>query len=49
MAEYPGVEDERRFPHDLLAGVVADIFRRSGTSADDARGASRLTAGQAIR
>jgi LDH2 family malate/lactate/ureidoglycolate dehydrogenase len=36
MAEYPGVDDERRFAHDLLAGMVADIFRRSGTSADDA-------------
>lgn len=37
MAEYPGVEDERRFPHDVLAGVVADIFYRSGAGADDAR------------
>jgi LDH2 family malate/lactate/ureidoglycolate dehydrogenase len=36
MAEYPGVDDERRFPLDHLMGVVADIFRRSGTSADDA-------------
>jgi LDH2 family malate/lactate/ureidoglycolate dehydrogenase len=36
MAEYPGVEDERRFPHDVLAGVVADIFLRSGTNAEDA-------------
>jgi LDH2 family malate/lactate/ureidoglycolate dehydrogenase len=36
MAEYPGVEDERRFPHDALAGVVAGIFRGSGTDADDA-------------
>lgn len=36
MAEYPGVEDERRFPHDVLAGVVADIFARCGTSAGDA-------------
>ena len=36
MAEYPGVDDERRFPHDVLAGVVAGIFRGSGTSADDA-------------
>jgi ureidoglycolate dehydrogenase (NAD+) len=37
MAEYPGVEDERRFPHAVLVRVVADIFQRSGTSADDAR------------
>jgi LDH2 family malate/lactate/ureidoglycolate dehydrogenase len=36
MAEYPGVEDERRFAHASLGGVVADIFRRCGTSADDA-------------
>jgi LDH2 family malate/lactate/ureidoglycolate dehydrogenase len=36
MAEYPGVEDERRFPHDVLAAVVADIFQGSGTGADDA-------------
>jgi LDH2 family malate/lactate/ureidoglycolate dehydrogenase len=36
MAEYPGVEDERRFPHDVLARVVADIFQCSGTSAEDA-------------
>jgi LDH2 family malate/lactate/ureidoglycolate dehydrogenase len=36
MAEYPGVDDERRFAHDVLAGVVADIFRRCGTGADDA-------------
>jgi LDH2 family malate/lactate/ureidoglycolate dehydrogenase len=36
MAEYPGVEGERRFPHDVLAGVVADIFHCSGTSAEDA-------------
>ena len=36
MAEYPGVDDERRFSHEMLAGVVADIFRRCGTSGDDA-------------
>jgi len=36
MAEYPGVEDERRFAHDALAGVVAGIFRGSGSGADDA-------------
>lgn len=36
MAEYPGVENERRFPYETLAGVVADIFRSCGTSAGDA-------------
>ena len=32
MAEYPGVEDERRFPHEALASLVADIFCRTGTN-----------------
>jgi LDH2 family malate/lactate/ureidoglycolate dehydrogenase len=36
MAEYPGVENERRFPHAALHGVVRAIFERCGMAADDA-------------
>jgi LDH2 family malate/lactate/ureidoglycolate dehydrogenase len=36
MAEYPGVEHERRFPHDALYGVVHAIFERCGMSEADA-------------
>ena len=35
-AEYPGVDDERRFAHDGLSRLVAEIFRRCGTSREDA-------------
>lgn len=36
MAEYPGVENERRFPHEALHEVVRAIFERCGMAADDA-------------
>lgn len=36
MAEYPGVENERRFPHEALARIVGAIFARCGMSAADA-------------
>jgi LDH2 family malate/lactate/ureidoglycolate dehydrogenase len=37
MAEYPGVENERRFPHGALGSVVQAIFERCGMAAEDAR------------
>ena len=37
MAEYPGVENERRFPHEALFQVVRSLFERCGMAADDAR------------
>ena len=36
MAEYPGVESERRFSHEALHGVVRAIFERCGMAEDDA-------------
>jgi LDH2 family malate/lactate/ureidoglycolate dehydrogenase len=37
VAEYPGIENERRFAHDVLHGVVRAIFASCGMAADDAR------------
>ena len=37
MAEYPGVENERRFPHAALHDVVLAIFERCGMAEADAR------------
>jgi LDH2 family malate/lactate/ureidoglycolate dehydrogenase len=37
MAEYPGVENERRFPHEVLHEVVQAIFERCGMADADAR------------
>jgi LDH2 family malate/lactate/ureidoglycolate dehydrogenase len=37
MAEYPGVENERRFPHDALFQVVESLFERCGMAPADAR------------
>jgi hypothetical protein len=36
MAEYPGVEHERRFPHETLHGLVHAIFERCGMAEADA-------------
>ena len=36
MAEYPGVENERRFPHEALHGVVRAIFERCSMAEADA-------------
>jgi LDH2 family malate/lactate/ureidoglycolate dehydrogenase len=36
MAEYPGIESERRFPHAALYEVVRAVFERCGMAADDA-------------
>jgi LDH2 family malate/lactate/ureidoglycolate dehydrogenase len=36
MAEYPGIEKERRFPHEALHGVVRAIFERCGMAQGDA-------------
>ena len=36
MAEYPGIEHERRFPHEALYGVVHTIFERCGMEEADA-------------
>lgn len=36
MAEYPGIENERRFPHEALDQVVRAIFQRCGMSEADA-------------
>jgi LDH2 family malate/lactate/ureidoglycolate dehydrogenase len=36
MAEYPGVKNERRFPHEALHGVVRAIFERCGMAEADA-------------
>ena len=36
MAEYPGVENERRFPHEALHGVVRATFERCGMAGADA-------------
>jgi LDH2 family malate/lactate/ureidoglycolate dehydrogenase len=36
MAEYPGIENERRFPHAALHGIVQAIFERCGMAAADA-------------
>jgi LDH2 family malate/lactate/ureidoglycolate dehydrogenase len=36
MAEYPGVENERRFPHEALHAVVRAIFERCGMAGGDA-------------
>ena len=36
MAEYPGVESERRFAHEALFGVVRAIFKRCGMAEADA-------------
>jgi LDH2 family malate/lactate/ureidoglycolate dehydrogenase len=36
MAEYPGVENERRFPHETLHGVVRAMFERCGMADGDA-------------
>ena len=45
MAEYPGVENEQRFPHDALQRIVQAIFERSGMAAADAG----LLAGHLVR
>ncbi|MGH6900095.1 MAG: Ldh family oxidoreductase [Geminicoccaceae bacterium] len=37
MAEYPGIENERRFAHAALHRVVQGIFERCGMAAGDAR------------
>jgi LDH2 family malate/lactate/ureidoglycolate dehydrogenase len=37
MAEYPGVENERRFPREALHHVVQAIFERCGMAPADAR------------
>src|SRR5688500_18515233 len=36
MAEYPGVESERRFPHEALYGLVRRVFERCGMTEADA-------------
>jgi LDH2 family malate/lactate/ureidoglycolate dehydrogenase len=36
MAEYPGVDNEQRFPHEALHGVVHAIFQRCGMAEADA-------------
>ena len=36
MAEYPGVENERRFPQDELQRLVQAIFERCGMAPADA-------------
>jgi len=36
MAEYPGVENERRFSHEALHGVVRAVFERCGMAEADA-------------
>jgi LDH2 family malate/lactate/ureidoglycolate dehydrogenase len=36
MAEYPGVENERRFAHEALHGVLRAIFERCGMAEADA-------------
>jgi LDH2 family malate/lactate/ureidoglycolate dehydrogenase len=36
MAEYPGVENERRFPHEVLQEIVHAIFERCGMADADA-------------
>ena len=36
MAEYPGVENERRFPREALYRVVEAVFERSGMAQPDA-------------
>jgi LDH2 family malate/lactate/ureidoglycolate dehydrogenase len=36
MAEYPGVENERRFPHRALQRVVEDVFQSCGMGEADA-------------
>jgi LDH2 family malate/lactate/ureidoglycolate dehydrogenase len=37
MAEYPGSENERRFPHEALHALVQAMFERCGMAAADAR------------
>ena len=37
MAQYPGEEDERRYPEAALRETVAGVFERCGMSAADAR------------
>jgi LDH2 family malate/lactate/ureidoglycolate dehydrogenase len=36
MSEYPGIENERRFPHAGLRRVVGALFERAGMAAKDA-------------
>ena len=36
MAEYPGVESERRFPHEALDQLVRAVFERCGLAEADA-------------
>src|SRR5690606_16176334 len=36
MAEYPGIEQERRFPHEALQAIVRAIFERCGMAEADA-------------
>jgi LDH2 family malate/lactate/ureidoglycolate dehydrogenase len=36
VAEYPGIENERRFPHDVLHRVVRGLFERCGMADADA-------------
>ena len=36
MAEYPGVESERRFAHEALDGVVRAIIKRCAMAEADA-------------
>ena len=36
MAEYPGVENERRIPHEALHGLVRAVFERCGMAHTDA-------------
>jgi hypothetical protein len=35
MAEYPGVESERRFAHEALFGGVRAVFKRCGMAQAD--------------
>jgi LDH2 family malate/lactate/ureidoglycolate dehydrogenase len=37
MAEYPGIENERRFPHEALRALVQAMFERCGMAAADAQ------------
>jgi LDH2 family malate/lactate/ureidoglycolate dehydrogenase len=36
MAEYPGIEHERRFAHEVLYDLVRRVFERCGMAGDDA-------------